>query len=52
MLYIYNYLALYIDDNVNIKTFVGSYCLILALIVYLPGQKLTICPPKVMLFPY
>ena len=43
MLYIYNCLALYIVNNVNNMTFVGSYCLFLALV--------TICPPKVMLFP-
>ena len=33
MLYIHNYVALYIDNNVNNMTFVGSYCLFLALVV-------------------
>ena len=33
MFYIYNYLALYIEDNVNNITFAGSYCLFLALVV-------------------
>ena len=32
MLYIYNCLALYIVNNVNNMTFVGSYCLFLALV--------------------
>ena len=42
MLYIYNYLALYIDNNnVNNMAFVGSYCLFLAQKVefYYLGQK-------------
>ena len=42
MLYIYNYLALHIDNNVTDNmTFVGSYCLFLVVVV-----KQTICPQK------
>ena len=56
MLYVYNYLALYIDNNVNNMSFIGLYCLLLALVVkiLLPRriEKRTVCQPKVMLFPY
>ena len=43
MLDIYNYLALYIDNNVNNMTFVGSYCLFLALLKLYYSLVLQLC---------
>ena len=39
MLYIYNYLALYTDNNVNNMTFVRPYCLFLVLVVKFSSER-------------